>query len=93
MNKEKVPNNIKKYREMKGFTQEQLAVMVGVDRTTINNYESLYRNPPLSIFIKIALALNVDLDDLANMDTIKKTSAYHPMHRKAGKLRTAEKKY
>ena len=39
--------NLKKYRQLKGYTQEQLAEMVGVRRETIMRLEKAQYNPSL----------------------------------------------
>lgn len=35
-----IKNKLKEYREDKGWTQEQLAIISGVSRTTISNLEN-----------------------------------------------------
>lgn len=47
-----------------GFSQDDLAAAIGVNRATISFYEHGDRKPDIEIFIKIANALNVSCDYL-----------------------------
>ena len=55
---------IKEAREAKGFTQEQLAEIVGLSPTHMSVIERGVKAPKLETFIKIANALNVTSDSL-----------------------------
>jgi transcriptional regulator with XRE-family HTH domain len=57
-------NKIKKYRNDKGFTQEDLAEKVGVSRVYIGYVEQGRNTPSLEILEKIAKALKVSITDL-----------------------------
>ncbi len=57
-------NYIKKFRQQKGLTQEQLAQQVGVRRETIVFLEQGKYNPSLNLAYGIAKALKVKIDDL-----------------------------
>ena len=59
-----IGKNIKKYRKVKGLTQEKLAELVGVATVTIKKYESNEREPNLTTIDKIAEALEVSRLDL-----------------------------
>ncbi len=48
---------LKKYRQMKDMTQEQLAVLVGVRRETIMRLEKAQYNPSLKLAIDISRAV------------------------------------
>lgn len=56
--------NIKKLREQKGLTQQELAVRVDVAQATVANWESGRREPDINILIRIAKLFNVTLDEL-----------------------------
>jgi DNA-binding XRE family transcriptional regulator len=56
--------NLKKFRKGKGFTQEDLAKMLGVSRQAVVSYENGRREPNLRILIKIANSLSVSTDRL-----------------------------
>ena len=53
--------SIKYFRKSKGWTQEQLANMVGVKRSVISKYESDIVSPSYDMIKKIAAALNVPI--------------------------------
>lgn len=51
-------------RKEKGLSQEQLAEMLGVRKTTISNWENRYSNPTLSDAFKVADILESDVNVL-----------------------------
>ena len=55
---------IKKNREKRGFSQENLAKKLNLSRISINNYEQGRQAPNLDTAIRIALFLNIHLNDL-----------------------------
>jgi DNA-binding XRE family transcriptional regulator len=55
---------IRKLREAKGFTQDQLATAVGMMRSNISRIESAKHRPTLETLEKIAKALRVSVADL-----------------------------
>ena len=59
-----IGSRIKNAREAKGFTQEQLAEMIGLSPTHISVIERGVKAPKLETFIKIANALDVTSDSL-----------------------------
>jgi transcriptional regulator with XRE-family HTH domain len=60
--------NLKKYRKGKGFTQEDLAKMLGISRQAVVSYENGRREPSLMTLIKIANCLCVSTDRLLSRD-------------------------
>ena len=54
-------------RGKKNFSQQQLAEMAGIPRTTLTNIESGFGNPSLLNLIKIASALSVSVDELLSI--------------------------
>lgn len=60
--------NIKTYRKNKGFTQEELAGMLGVTPQAISRWESEVGLPDVSMIVPIAQALNVTTDMLLGND-------------------------
>lgn len=57
-------NQVKQYRTALGLSQQALAQAVGVSRQTVNQLENQDYNPTLSLCIRIAKALNTDLNTL-----------------------------
>lgn len=56
--------NLKKYRQLSGLTQEELAAIVGVRRETIIRLEAGKYNPSLKLGIDISHAVKVDIEDI-----------------------------
>ena len=64
-------NSIKKYRQLKWFTQEELAIKSGVSRQTIISIERYRYKPSLELGLKISLALETDINKLFFLDLKK----------------------
>ncbi len=56
--------NVAQLRELRGWTQHQLATHAGVPRPTVANLESGSANPTLAVLVRVATALQVTLDEL-----------------------------
>lgn len=63
-----IGSNIKRYRKIKGLTQEQLANKIGMSKVAIQKYETEKREPKNIIVSDIAKALNVSVVDLYKED-------------------------
>lgn len=57
-------NRVRQFRKQKGLSQQGLAKLVEVSRQTINLIENQDYNPTLALCIRIAKALDVDLNKL-----------------------------
>lgn len=55
---------LKKYRQLKGLTQEQLAAKVGVRRETIMRLEKARYNPSLKLALDISKAVDTPIEEL-----------------------------
>lgn len=68
---EQVAKNIKKYRQLAGMTQAQLAEAIGVSHEFIRRIESRKGKKTFSFqtLWNISKVLNVSLDKLAEIDT------------------------
>lgn len=64
MIKKYLTNQIKVYRAMNDWTQEELANRVGVTRKTINTIENGKFIPSTVLAIKIAKAFGVQVEDI-----------------------------
>ncbi len=62
-----IRENIKKYRKLRGYSQEFLAEKADTSREHINKIENGKGTLGLNTFIRIAIALGVSLEDLANL--------------------------
>jgi putative transcriptional regulator len=61
-------NNLKEFRQKKGFTQEELGKNVDVSRQTIISIERYRYKPSLELAMKIAENLNVKIEKLFYFD-------------------------
>jgi putative transcriptional regulator len=68
MSKKDLSNQIKVYRAMNDWTQEELAQHVGVTRKTINTIENGKFIPSAYLAIKIARAFGVTVEDVFQID-------------------------
>jgi len=55
---------LKKYRQLKDMTQEQLAVLVGVRRETIMRLEKAQYNPSLKLAVDISRAVEAPIEEI-----------------------------
>ncbi len=56
--------NLKKYRQLAGLTQDELAQIVGVRRETIIRLEAAKYNPSLKLAIDISRAVKTPIEEL-----------------------------
>jgi putative transcriptional regulator len=61
---ERLANCLKEQRAELGLTQAELAERVGVTRKTVNTVENGVFTPSATLAIKLALALNVPVEQL-----------------------------
>lgn len=59
----KIGQNLRKLRERKGISQEQLALNAGLNRAYIGYIERGERNPSTDTLVKIAKALKISPKD------------------------------
>lgn len=59
-----VAQNIRDFRYEKGLTQSELAKETGLCRNTIVNFETARRDPRVKDLRKIAIALDVSIEQL-----------------------------
>ena len=55
---------LKKYRQLKNLTQEQLAMHVGVRRETIMRLEKAQYNPSLKLAVDLSRAVEAPIEEL-----------------------------
>ncbi len=61
-----IGNRIKELRARKDVTQEQLAEIAEINVKYLSKIEMGTKNPTLNVFIRIAKALDVDIEDIFN---------------------------
>ena len=59
---------LKKYRQLKDLTQEQLGQMVGVRRETIMRLEAGKYNPSLKLAVDISRVVGAPIEDIFIFD-------------------------
>ena len=59
---------IRKYREMRGFSQKELAQKIGVSNSRVSNWEQGINRPDADILADICKALNVSPEDLSDQE-------------------------
>ena len=57
-------NNLKRFRQEKSISQDELAAILGVSRQTINSIETGKFDPSLKLVIKITRFFKVDLESI-----------------------------
>ena len=62
--KQRVGGKLKEIRLQKGFSQEKLASMSGLDRTYIPSIEKGERNVSITVLEKLATALDIEIIQL-----------------------------
>lgn len=64
MTNQELGENIRKIRELKGFSQQNLADETGVDQKTISRIEKGTLSPKFDLLVKIAKTLAVNMSQL-----------------------------
>ncbi|MGN0405221.1 MAG: helix-turn-helix domain-containing protein [Bariatricus sp.] len=57
-------NLLKRLRKSQGYTQADVAEIIGVSRQTFSNYERGLREPALKVLVTLANFYGVSLDEL-----------------------------
>jgi len=68
---DEIINQVKEFRLLKGFTQEELANAVGVSRQSINAIERGRYIPSLPLALKFARAFNCSIEELFKLSEEK----------------------
>ena len=62
-----VGRNVRRLREGRGMTQEQLAFEAQIDLTYVGGIERGRRNPSLMVMVRLAEALEAELKELLEL--------------------------
>ncbi len=65
-------NKLKTLRDKAGLTQQQLAVQMGLSKSTISQYENQERIPSPIAVIKLASVFHVSIDYLFGIDKVER---------------------
>ena len=63
---------LQELREKTGYTQEQVADLIGISRSTIGGYESNISKPRISVLRKLATLYKTTTDYLLDLDPHKR---------------------
>ena len=63
---------IRELRKLRGLSQEELARIVGVERSTVSKWETGEAKPRADLFVKLAKTLHCKVDDLFLPENMKK---------------------
>jgi XRE family transcriptional regulator, regulator of sulfur utilization len=75
----RLARNIRTLREARGLTQEQMSKVSGIPRATWGHLESGSANPTLSVLHRVALALQVPIEELTSAP--RASCRYYPRDR------------
>lgn len=67
--KYEIGSRIRKYREMRGLSQKQLAEMIGVSNSRVSNWEQGINRPDANILAAICNVLDVSPSDMLDIRT------------------------
>ncbi len=62
--RDRLAKNLRRLRQIKGWSQEEFAHQADVHRTYISDLERSARNPTITVVDKLATALGVSLGEL-----------------------------
>ncbi len=66
----KTNKKLQELRKLKGYSQSELAKLVGVSRSAIAGYENGYTQPSLEILCKLCEIFNISIDSLMDFDNV-----------------------
>jgi len=79
-----IGRNLKDYRLNLGYSQDQIAKYLGVDRSTISHYETGDRDASLVHLSKLADLFGIELEDFSEPDAVNKAVKLAFAFRKEG---------
>lgn len=91
--------NLKKYRVLKNFTQEDVAGYLGITPQSVSKWERGESYPDITLLPALANIFETSIDLLVGMDTIRAETTRYNIHKKAtdyqrqGDYDSAEKTY
>jgi transcriptional regulator with XRE-family HTH domain len=69
-----IAHNIRLFRERLGFSQQQVAVFLGLSRALVSYYENGEREPSLEVLEKLADLFQIELYDLVTEDAAEQAT-------------------
>ncbi|HTO37195.1 MAG TPA: helix-turn-helix transcriptional regulator [Brumimicrobium sp.] len=80
MTNQELGENIRKIRELKGFSQQNLADEIGVDQKTVSRIEKGTLSPKFELLVKIAKTLAVNMSQLLSFNENMIFNNYNQNH-------------
>ena len=87
----KLAENIKKFRKEKGYTQRELADMLGVSVQAISKWETEMGAPDISQIVPLAFALEISTDELFDFNLYEIEKNVEEIIVKAGECQGKDK--
>lgn len=78
-----LPENLKKYRILKGLTQEDVAEFLSITAQSVSKWERGESYPDITFFPALANIFETSVDLLIGMDTIRAEETRYNIHKKA----------
>jgi transcriptional regulator with XRE-family HTH domain len=69
---------IKEFRKLKGLTQKELALKVGISQNFLSEIENCKYDISLALFCRISIALEVSPYELIDFSFISKDNFFYP---------------
>lgn len=63
---------LRQLRKAQGYTQQQLADLLGISKSAVSMYESAVREPDLALLHKMAVLLAVDINTLLGSESVSR---------------------
>lgn len=80
-----IGQNIKKYRKEMGYTQRELAELMGVSVQAISKWETDTGAPDISLIVPLASALEISTDALFDYEHLSNPEEYHEIKKEYNK--------
>lgn len=77
--------NLRKFRKLRGLTQVQMGARSGLRAASISHFETGQRTPTLETLIKLADALDVNVDALLGRAPVESSAHVDPIFLQASK--------
>ena len=75
--------NLKKYRVLKNFTQEDIANYLNITPQSVSKWERGESYPDITFLPALSNLLDTSIDLLIGMDTMRAEQTYQDIHRSA----------
>ena len=70
MIRDNIAKNIARYRKMNGYTQKDLAQLVGTKNSTVSNWEQGANSPDIEMIFKLCQLFKISVAEMYGCDTV-----------------------